>query len=100
MNIPPAKDVKAGTRFFIKTPNGMVEFRVLKLAHGRGADKFLTTIDGTTLKQVVRLAECSIKFGGTEFAGNFTLVQPMDDGTWVVRAEFIIGNDQFWEGAQ
>ena len=100
MNIPSAKDVKAGTKIFITTPNGIVEFQVVKFAHGRGADKHLTTIDGTTLKQVVRLAQCSIKFGGAEFTGSFSMVQPMDNSTWAVRAEFLIGNEKFWEGAQ
>ena len=100
MNIPPAKDVKAGTRFFIKTPNGVVEFRVVKFTHGKGADKHLTTIDGITQKQVVRLAQCSVRFRGTEFSGTISLVQPMDDGTWAVRAEFLIGDEEFWEGAQ
>jgi hypothetical protein len=100
MNIPPAKDIKAGTRFFIDTPNGIVEFRVVKFAHGRDSDKHLTTIDGITLKQVVRLAQCSIKFEGTKFSGSFSMVQPMDDGTWAVRAEFLIGDEKFWVGTQ
>ena len=100
MNIPSARDVKVGTRFSIMTPNGIVEFRVLKFAHGRGTDKHLTTIDGTTQKQVVRLAECSIRFVGTEFSGSFTMVQPLDDGSWAVRAEFLIGDEEFWMGAQ
>ena len=99
MDISLAKDVKPGTRFSIKTPNGMVEFRVLKFAHGKGADKHLTTIDGITQKQVVRLAQCSVRFRGTEFSGTISLVQPMDDGTWAVRAEFLIRDEEFWEEA-
>jgi len=99
VDISLAKDVKPGTRFSIKTPNGMVEFRVLKFAHGRGEDKHLTTIDGVTLKQVVVLAQCSIKSRGNEFLGKFSMVQPMDDGAWAVRAEFLIRDEEFWEGA-
>jgi hypothetical protein len=100
VDIPLAKDVKPGTRFSVNTPNGIVEFRVLKFAHGSGAGKHLTTIDGITLKQVVPQAQCSIGFRGSGFSGSFSMVCRMDDGTWAVRAEFLIANEEFWEGAQ
>jgi hypothetical protein len=97
MNLPPAKDIKVGTTFPINTPNGFVDFRVTKFSHGRGTDKHLTTFDGTTNKQVVRLARCSVKFAGSEFSGNFTLVQSLDNGTWAVRAELLIIDEAFWK---
>ncbi len=97
MNLPPAKDINVGTSFPINTPNGTVEFRVTKFSHGRGADKHLTTFDGLTNKQVVRLAQCSVKFDGSEFFGNFTLVQSLDNGTWAVRTEILIGEETFWK---
>ena len=100
VDIPLAKDVKPGARFSVNTPNGIVEFRLLKFAHGRGADKYLTTIDGITVKQVVPQAHCSIRFRGTEFSGKFSMVHPMDDGTWAVRAEFLIADEEYWEEAQ
>lgn len=99
MEIPLAKEVKAGTRFPINTPNGMVEFCVVRFTHGRGDDKHLTTIDGTTSKQVVVQAHCSTRFKGNEFKGKFTMVMPLDDKAWAVRAEFLIGDEEFWEGA-
>jgi len=73
---------------------------VLKFAHGRGADKHLTTIDGITVKQVVPQASCSIRSKGNEFSGSISMVRPMDDGSWAVRAEFLIADEAFWEGAQ
>jgi hypothetical protein len=99
VDIPLAKDVRPGTRFSVKTPNGIVEFRVVKFAHGRGADKHQTTIDGITQKQVVPQAHCSIRSRGSEFKGQFSMVHPMDDGTWAVRAEFLMADEEFWEGA-
>ena len=100
MDIPLAKAIKSGTRFSVNTPNGIVEFRVVRFAHGLGEDKHLTTIDGITQKQVVPQAHCSIRSRGNEFKGQFTMVHPMDDGTWAVRVEFLIADEEFWEGSQ
>ena len=73
---------------------------MLKFAHGREMDKYLTTIDGITQKQVVPQAHCSIRFGGNKFFGKFSMVQPMADGTWAVRAEFLITDEEYWDEAQ
>ncbi len=98
MDIPAAKNIKAGARFSVKTPNGIVEFRAQKFGRGNGESKYLTTWDGTTEKQVVRDAECSVMFKGSIFTGTFSMVQPMDNGDWAVRAEFLIKDEEFWEG--
>ncbi|HEY1663653.1 MAG TPA: hypothetical protein VGI03_14640 [Verrucomicrobiae bacterium] len=98
MDIPCAREAKAGSRFSVQTPNGIVEFRVSKFSRGKGDSKFLTTWDGTTAKQVVREAECSVFLKGLEFKGATCMVHPMDNGSWAVRLEFLITDDEFWEG--
>jgi len=98
VDIPIAREIKAGSRFSVKTPNGTVEFQVLKFGRGKGESKYLTTWDGTTAKQVVRDAECSVFFKGLEFTGAICMVHEMENGKWAVRLEFLIKEEGFWEG--
>jgi hypothetical protein len=97
VELPPAKDIKAGLRFPVITPNGTAEVRLLKFGHGKGENKHATTWDGTSKKEVMLHWPCSIFFKGNEFTGRFSLVSPMENGHWAVRIEMVIQDENFWK---
>lgn len=99
MDIPSANKIKPGARFLLQTPNGIVEFRALKTTFGKGESRHMLTLDGITLKQVVPQAHCSVQFKGEQFNGIFSMVHPLDNGTWAVRAEFKILSEDFWQNS-
>jgi hypothetical protein len=98
VELPPAKDIKPGTRFSVKTVNGFVEVRVLKFNRGKAKSNYVATCDGETKKQVVIDTPASVFFQGSEFTGAFSMAIPLENGQWAVRADFMINNDVFWEG--